>query len=363
MYKYFLLFLIAVQKVSSENADCPEIKNITVRGMIRANSDVQFTINDCVNDQLPYDHLTHISILCNRNSKIDRLRSNFIKSFSTLQYILIFYCPLASIEPRTFSNFSSLRSIQIRGTDPGPGTRFVLRKHSFSDLKTLWELDVMLLGVVEIEEETFSNLPVLISLNLSRNKLTYFSEKWFSNNTNKIQYLRLSLNCIKTIEADVFKHFLNLRELDLRNNQINTIASNAFQGVPHLEFVGFSNNKITVLPPDIFESKIVNLTLDLTRNRINYLSENVLNRTLKNGFKLTILNNPIICPCLDYVIKWTNQNKVEEGRFVFKDDSNHPYCVVDLEKPNECEMTVNPRLTKNYERERGFGLERGRSCS
>lgn len=344
MYTYFLLLLISA-------LGCPEASYITAEGRTTSRL-IRFLLptsdGPSENISIPYAEVFYVTITCDEDQNLNNIRTHFVKSLRNLKKITIYDCPLASIERWAFKGLPDLEHIDIQGNHYIPVVATpVLRKESFSDLQSVTDIDIKYLGIADIEEETFSNLPKLKHLDLSINKLTYFSEKWFANSAYNIEFIDLNLNSIKVIETGAFKNFLNLRNLHLRINQITTIGSNAFQDLTRLELVDLSSNKITVVPSDIFGNKQLKSTLNLSSNKINYLTDEFLNTTLKNGIKINLWANPLTCPCYEHIKNWVNINLVQV--------KIHPLmrlalpCIPDPESPYICEMTVKPELTKKYE--------------
>lgn len=66
----------------------------------------------------------------------------------------------------------------------------------------------------------------------------------FSVSTENLQYLRLGDNQIHTIPSEALRPLHRLRHLDLRNNNINVLAEDAFTGFgDSLTFLNLQKNE------------------------------------------------------------------------------------------------------------------------
>lgn len=158
-------------------------------------------------------------------------------------------------------------------------------------------LDLSVNQITEIYENTIK-LPKLKSLNLSDNKIVRISKNGF-NGLSKLKELNLSTNFLTELNKltlsqsmtslkrlDLSKNnFSNtniiapyLTHLNMENNMINAIVTNAFRGCPILENLNLSGNKIKTFQKnaleDLFELKFVNLS----RNFIDKLSWTVFHK-------------------------------------------------------------------------------------
>ena len=105
----------------------------------------------------------------------------------------------------------------------------------------LRELSIRKCNIEMIEDDAFSNLKQLVSLDLYRNLLVTLKPHYFSELIN-LEYLELSDNRIESIEKNVFSNLKNLRELDLSNNKLSILDRELFIGVPNSEIFLDGNN-------------------------------------------------------------------------------------------------------------------------
>lgn len=147
--------------------------------------------------------------------------------------------------------------------------------------------------------------------------------------------LRMEQNRITRIPAGAFENMHRLRRIDLSNNQIVSIDSEAFKGLSTLNTLVVYGNKITELPLGVFSGLTSLQLLLLNRNKIscvpvetfkdlqslNLLSlydnkiESLANGTfspLENLQTLHLGRNPFICDCnLEWLANYLTKNPIE----------------------------------------------------
>lgn len=79
-------------------------------------------------------------------------------------------------------------------------------------------------------------------LSLSKMTTSYIEPDMFMNFTIDMEELQITGSDIKTVKAHAFKHIHGLKYLDLSDNVISTLDSDAFKEVLRIHF-----NKITII--------------------------------------------------------------------------------------------------------------------
>jgi hypothetical protein len=114
-----------------------------------------------------------------------------------------------------------------------------------------------------------------------------------SQTENLTHVSKISLETgLKSIENFSFTKVPRLILLHLKNNQITTLAANAFNGLTILKYLLLQYNNITVLPENIFETLAGLFYLDLSFNMLTSFEFTLLKN---NGglYVLALDNNPI----------------------------------------------------------------------
>jgi Leucine rich repeat len=102
--------------------------------------------------------------------------------------------------------------------------------------------------------------------------------------------VRLDINQIRVLPANIFDKLTRLTSLTLGDNQISVLPSGIFDQLTQLTFLSIGNNQISVLPSGIFDqlTSLTNLFLD--RNQIRVLPNNVFDKLTK-FINLDLSNN------------------------------------------------------------------------
>lgn len=128
--------------------------------------------------------------------------------------------------------------------------------------------------IVRINKNGFNGLVKLKEINLSKNNLSELNKLTFSQGMTSLRRLDLSKNNFTT--TNIIAPYLI--DLNMENNEIIEVVTNAFRGCPILENLNLSGNKIKTFQrnalEDLFELKFVNLS----HNFIDKLSWTVFHK-------------------------------------------------------------------------------------
>uniref|UniRef100_UPI0037E99021 amphoterin-induced protein 1-like n=1 Tax=Semicossyphus pulcher TaxID=241346 RepID=UPI0037E99021 len=171
-------------------------------------------------------------------------------------------------------------------------------------------LDLSLNFITRLQAEwTPIKLSRLHSLQLSNNGLNFLSSEAFVHVT-KLRYLDLSSNSLRQLDEYIFEPLEYLEVLLLYNNRISQIDRSAFSGLSSLQRLYLSQNQISRFPLELVKERgrleALRL-LDVSANRIKTLplqEVQALPAWIKNG--LYLHNNPLPCSCdlYDVLAQW-----------------------------------------------------------
>lgn len=161
-----------------------------------------------------------------------------------------------------------------------------------------------------VDAKVFDNLPNLVRLDLSNNKIQTFSESAFPHN-NTVQVLNLSRSFYNHSYMDGILSILlsgdliQLTALDLSNNDLFIPPDNMFASLPNLVNLSLQNSSIisilnwTLKVPPLRD-------LDLRDNSLRYLPSTCLGEfSLKPDLRIRLAGNPWSCDCfIEDMLLW-----------------------------------------------------------
>ncbi|KAL9692629.1 hypothetical protein quinque_015839 [Culex quinquefasciatus] len=120
-------------------------------------------------------------------------------------------------------------------------------------------------GVRRVDSGAFSNLNILIEVDLSENEIEELDRRTFAGN-NRLRIINLSENPLKVLVADQFPVLPYLRNIDLHGCELREVAETAFSNLELLEFLDLSRNRLEGLPRYVFNHMKNLKTLMLEEN-------------------------------------------------------------------------------------------------
>ncbi|XP_073523361.1 leucine-rich repeat-containing protein 19 [Phyllobates terribilis] len=157
-----------------------------------------------------------------------------------------------------------------------------------------------------------SNSTDIRKLNLSQNAISLSTD----DQTSLASYLNLTeldlrQNSITSLINQYFTALSTLEVLILKNNQITSVGEMALAGLKNLKILDLSFNLITQLPMDIQVPSVYLQTVNLQNNSLSNLDIKEALKDLKSPLKLTLSGNPWNCTCsLISLSLWLNTNTV-----------------------------------------------------
>ncbi|XP_044584724.1 slit homolog 3 protein-like [Cotesia glomerata] len=163
-----------------------------------------------------------------------------------------------------------------------------IESNSFEDLGNLLLLDLSRNQIGDIAKHTFDDLTNLMTLRLDHNKLDSIPDvcglknlESFSLAHNKIKIIDDSMSCLSKV-----------KELNLSNNILDEINSEAFSSFAELEKLDLSSNKLVILPDNWIPLTSNLQHLDLHSNLFTSLASMSLTKA-ENLKYLSIGSNPL----------------------------------------------------------------------
>ncbi|XP_063168736.1 trophoblast glycoprotein [Candoia aspera] len=177
---------------------------------------------------------------------------------------------------------------------------------------------------------TFAGLPRLKQLDLSDNSLTWLSPVALGNASSPLEELDLSSslynNSFVPLVAQLLQTgtLLNLRHLDLSDNNLVYLPASMFSALPNLEHLDMHNNSLVSLCTVSFGSLQQLQSFNLGSNAFKTLRNDTLLQL--QGLPSLVLNlscNPWVCDChIEDLVNWLKESKQVEAKGALK--CSHP---------------------------------------
>ncbi|CAH1254247.1 IGFALS [Branchiostoma lanceolatum] len=263
------------------------------------------------------------------SNQIVALAENTFEGLQKLRRLDLSDNQLGAITGQVFANLSSLNSLDlhnnklVRVDSPLPNGigQVMLSSNLLSKIPPLsGALDTLDLSHNPLEslvQGQFSHIPSITTLGLSGIK--YFIEKG-------------------TIDAGVFTGLGRLGNLNLADNKLTRVPSEALGKINQLNTLNLAGNEITNLHPSDFVNQTTIMTLNLSGNNLTSVPENVLDK-LTQIQEINLSGNPIV-----YV-----GPRAFRGEQLFMVHLDHTKLrIIDGTAFNESVQVKSLRLNNNY---------------
>lgn len=239
---------------------------------------------------LPAEGTSKLRILCSESLMFESsLPKDSLQRLHDLQEFQVENCKLATIPEDALESLFNLKRLSVKTNNGhwGPTRSLDLTDRSLHGLK---ELQTLYLGdnsMRVLPESVFCPLINLQTLNLTRNRLRSserlgfgdVSTKSSSCASNDLQKLDLSFNELRTLPENAgFSRLRRLQLLDLRNNNLSDVNSDALTGLVSLRVLNLANNKIENLPQGLFSNSRELREVHLQNNSLYSLAKGLFHR-------------------------------------------------------------------------------------
>ena len=309
------------------------------------------------------ESLTHLSLAANQ---IQTIHSATFRNASQILVLDISDNQLMDI-PESLKYLTNLQSLDIGNNYIGQ----VSSDSPFSSMEGLWRLQIHGNRIMNISHDVFSNLKTLQIIDLSRNEISHIERGTFDQNkllrairldgnqigeidsvfTNlpELIWLNVSENKIKNFDYALVPrtlHWLDLSHNDIRelgnyfdltsdlsltylNAGFNKLSNLAPVNVPDsIETLLINDNLITQVMPYTFFKKSSLVKVDLTVNEISSLTQTALRLSsdIAEAPQFLLGGNPIVCDCEMQWFKSINEKTNSIQRYPLIADLESIYC-------------------------------------
>lgn len=134
----------------------------------------------------------------------------------------------------------------------------------------------------------FNRLQNLTHLDLSKNSIMKIPERIFDK-CNAVD-VNLQQNQIKELESEAFNGLTQMLRLDLSFNRIENLQENVFRPLSKIKVLRLNNNRIDIIDETLFAHNVLLEVLDLSNNSISFIADKAF-ESLKHLISLDIGNN------------------------------------------------------------------------
>ncbi|VVC27182.1 Hypothetical protein CINCED_3A004293 [Cinara cedri] len=259
---------------------------------------------------IPSEHTVSLLISCDPAvTARSSMENQSFAHLARLRELELDSCKLAQWPAATLTGLNDLRNLTVRtGVSDWPEADMTMEiaAGSFAHAVRLERLDLSTNNLIALPENTFCQLPNLVYLNLSRNRIQDVGDLGFKERTPPppqplisshddvydvdpyqkkstagpcpldVQSVDVSWNRITVIPSNGFGSLRRLAELRLAGNEISAVNDRPLGGLAGLKIFDLSSNNIVSLPVDMFKDVAESITqIYLQNNSINALSPNL----------------------------------------------------------------------------------------
>lgn len=255
-------------------------------------------------DVLPIALNPSIKRLIIQNNKIKTIDSS-MQFYSELQFLDLSNNQLLSIPARSFQYQKNLKELNLNKNKIGS-----IGNGTFVGLSSLTALNLGDNFLSDLGASIFAMLPKLEELNLSKNRIDRIDPLAFMG-LNNLRVLHLNDNSLSKVPSDSFQSINSLAELYLGINAFVTIENGAFEQLNGLSLLDLKGAGLENISSETFRGLETTLrTLDISDNSLKTVPTQALNQ-LERLEQLTLGQNPIETIGNDAFIDLTNLRQLD----------------------------------------------------
>lgn len=318
-----------LESITDLKASSYDIENLTDIENLSKLETLDLSNNDL--KSLPTSALSSLRSLKSlnlQNNDIPALNSGSFNGLTNLQTLDLSGNDLATIT--TGINVAALSNLQNLTLDNNKITN--IPGNAFSNLKNLKTLNVRYNQAdnMTVAASAFSDLRNVTSLSLRDAKLSTLTLGMF-NGLEKVSVLNVSFNQLTAIPTGVFKDMPALVTLWGGNNEkLQSIAPNAFTGLPKLSMLDLSTNSMQTLQPGTFVGLPELKILTLHDGRVAKIEAGVFD--LPELTRLALFGNSLNSIAPDAFVKLPKLTQLElqyqRGNALLNFDALHPLATM-----------------------------------
>jgi Leucine-rich repeat (LRR) protein len=125
-----------------------------------------------------------------------------------------------------------------------------IEDNAFSDMSLLQTLDLRNNKLTYLSESTFAGLSSLIDIWLDHNLITDLSDGKIFAGSPKLQYLSMDWTPLKSVDNQTFDGLSNLIELSIDHGELSMLPEGTFKSLSNLKTLSMRHNQFRVIPQE-----------------------------------------------------------------------------------------------------------------
>ncbi len=215
-----------------------------------------------------FDDLTSLQKLDLEVNGIDSLQDSVFDSLTQLTSLDISYNSLTTLPDGIFDSLTLLTSLDTEGN------YFETVPDVIADLTSLETLSLAGNDFTALPDGLFDDMSSLKVLNLGGGDIETFASDDFEGLT-ALEEINLSYNEIASLPAGLFDSLSGITNLPLNNNKLTTVPSSVFDNLTALTNLNLSENGLASLPSDAFDGLSALTNLTLSNNKLTTLPSGI----------------------------------------------------------------------------------------
>nr|CAI5824890.1 unnamed protein product [Callosobruchus analis] len=278
-------------------------KNVTFKGYSLYTEKFKKTISssNSLKDYLPEIVFDGIEF---KDQNIPVLYSGSLADLYGLDELKIENCAVEDIQPGALKNVPDLFWLSLKGNRLKE-----IKEGVFEDL-SISMLDLSNNLLTTIDSYAFDGVPLLVSLDLSGNRISSWNRRWIKNN-GLLAKIYMRDNRLTSLPSSAFSKKVSLNNtigmsLDFSHNNISQVDPRALRGVKIVERLLLGHNLLENIDENFF------VDVRVKEFRIGNNKITCLDGDLSKIFKAEVIyidSNPMRCHCVEKIKKWSEDNK------------------------------------------------------
>ncbi|XP_046740818.1 chaoptin-like [Diprion similis] len=238
-----------------------------------------------------FEWATNLEILLLRNNMLTKLKAETFRGANRLKELSLSFNHITELDDDAFLGLGeSLEILELSFAF----AMDVFPRHALKPLKNLLWMVLDNNNFQVLDTTAFYSFQKLRYVNLESNRLQYLPEQIIHSSIHlELRDVKLGYNFLETIPSNTFHNLTELRSLDLSGNRIHFLTPSSISSCRKLVTVSLAQNKIAHLSPATFSQLSSLQFLHLEFNYLGKLNLDSIHDSGSDDFTLNVSFNAI----------------------------------------------------------------------